>query len=631
MQRVIIGTAGHIDHGKTRLLEALTGTDCDRWAEEKARGITIDLGFAHLEDGDLQVGFIDVPGHERFLHNALAGLGGIRLMLLVVAADEGVKPQTREHLAICRLLGIQGGVVALTKRDLVDDDLLELAQLEVEELLTDTAFAGAPVMPVSSTTGEGLEELRRALLVRAREAAVEADPELPLRLPIDRAFHLRGLGVVATGTLISGSLESGRAVAVLPAGESAKVRGLEVHGSARDKAEAGERTAVQLGGIDLQRVARGVQLTTPGAFEASKGLCARFTLLEDAPEALKSFVPVRLHLYSSEVIGKLRPLGGQVLEPGDEGWVEIRLAEAITAVRGDRFVVRRPSPATTLGGGEILDPRWRRRRGRQLTAALKALGEPGKALCLWVAEGAERGIEASVVARRLGWPTARASAALDEQVKEGRLLSLDSGRGRRWLEPRVVQRVAEQARQVLSDYFAADRLARSMPKAELLSRLLPKKAHELADFYLRWLAAQKVLESAGGRVNLPGREAQLSGEESRLAEDLLARVEAAGLTPPHPDQLDAELGAKRQIVAGLVKYLLDGGQLVRLSSGLMLAARSVDRLRDELEQSGLDQITVAQFKERFGLSRKWAIPLLEHLDSIGATRRLGDQRQIVRR
>nr|XP_061811817.1 selenocysteine-specific elongation factor-like [Nerophis lumbriciformis] len=509
-----------------------------------------------------------------------------------------------------------GGVVALTKRDLVDDDLLELAQLEVEELLADTAFAGAPVMPVSSTTGEGLEELRSAVLERARGAVREEDPQLPLRLPVDRAFHLRGLGVVATGTLISGGLEAGQAVAFMAPPET--------------RAEAGERTAVQLAGIDLQQVERGVQLSTPGALESSRTLCARFTLLEDAPEAITSFVPVRLHLYSSEVIGKLRPLGGQALEPGGEALVEIRLAELITAVRGDRFVVRRPSPAATLGGGEILDPRWRRRRGAGLQVALGVLEDLSKVVRLWVAEGAERGAAATAVSRRLGWPVDRATDLLDQQVKAGHLLKLDTGRGRRWLEPGVFQRISDHAGQVLKDYFAADRLARSMPKAELLSRLLPKRAHEVADVYLRWLEAQQVLEVRGGQVNLPGREAKLSGEESRLAESLLAKVEAAGLTPPLPDQLDTELGAKRQIVAGVVKYLLDGGQLVRLPSGLMLAKTAIDGLRRDLDASGLEEITVAQFKERFGLSRKWAIPLLEHLDSIGATRRMGDKRQLIR-
>ncbi|HEY8022742.1 MAG TPA: selenocysteine-specific translation elongation factor, partial [Thermoanaerobaculia bacterium] len=350
--RVIVGTAGHIDHGKTSLVLALTGIDCDRWAEEKERGITIDLGFAHLREGDLQVGFVDVPGHERFLHNALAGLGGIRVMLLVVAADEGVKPQTREHLAICSLLGIPAGLVALTKADLASPDLLELAQLEVEELLAGTPFAGAPILPVASPTGAGIPALRAALLeiaarharqTRAADAPAEGSSP-PARLPVDRAFHLRGLGVVVTGTLAAGAVRVGDALEVLPRGGTARVRSIQVHGEPREAALAGERTSLQLTGVVLDELRRGVELATPGAFAPTVSLCARLTLLPETPaatpatpatKALEGFTPVRLHLYASEAVGRMRPLpagdrspGGSPgrLAPGETGLVEIRLA-----------------------------------------------------------------------------------------------------------------------------------------------------------------------------------------------------------------------------------------------------------------------------------------------------------------
>src|SRR3954449_12879903 len=351
MQRVIVGTAGHIDHGKTSLVLALTGIDCDRWAEEKARGITIDLGFAHLTEGDLQLGFVDVPGHERFLHNALAGLGGIRIMLLVVAADEGVKPQTREHLAVCSLLGIPAGLVVLTKTDLVSSDLLELAQLEVEELLAPTPFAGSPVLPVSSTTGEGIPELKTALLDLSVKNAMPDEPDRPARLPVDRAFHLKGLGVVVTGTLASGSVRPGDTLELLPKGERVRVRSIQVHGQPRERADAGERTSLQLTGVALEDLTRGMQLGLPEAFEATTSLLGRFTLLPDAPAPVRGFVPVRLHLYASEVLGRMRPLatdkGADGIAPGETGVVEIRLEGAVSAVRGDRFVIRRPSPPAT--------------------------------------------------------------------------------------------------------------------------------------------------------------------------------------------------------------------------------------------------------------------------------------------
>ena len=487
MQRAIIGTAGHIDHGKTSLVFALTGIDCDRWAEEKARGITIDLGFAHLTEGDVQLGFVDVPGHERFLHNALAGLGGIRVMLLVVAADEGVKPQTREHLAICSLLGIPAGLVALTKADLASPDLLELAQLEVEELLAATPFAGAPVLAVSSATGQGVPELKAALLELAARHAVATEPELPARLPIDRAFHLRGLGAVVTGTLAGGRVRIGEALELLPPAPgvdgTVRVRSIQVHGQARDEALAGERTSLQLTGAPLESLRRGLQLGTPGAFIATTSLLARIALLPETPPPAQGFTPVRLHLHAGEALGRMRRLGGG-------GLFEIRLESPVVAARGDRLILRRPSPAVTLGGGEVLDPRWRRHRGAALPAALAALdGDLAQALAFWTLEAGERGLEAADAARRLGLPEERAAAGLDALAAASRLVAVPEapGHGRRWIAPAAVERVIERARRVLKDYFDRARLADGMPKAEAVRRILRGRAAELAPIYLAWL------------------------------------------------------------------------------------------------------------------------------------------------
>ena len=630
---LIVGTAGHIDHGKTALVEALTGIDCDRWSEEKARGITIDLGFAHLAAGGHRIGFVDVPGHERFLHNALAGLGGIRVMLLVVAADEGVKPQTREHLAICSLLGIPAGVVALTKADLVAPDLRELAQLEAEELLASTPFAGAPVFTVSSRTGEGIEELKGALVGLAERWAVTVDPQRPARLPIDRAFHLKGLGALVTGTLICGAVRAGDTLELLPAGKPVRVRSVQVHGEAREEATAGERTSLQLTGVELSELARGMQLTAPGAYAAGAQLLARFTLLPDAPAAIRGPVPVRLHLYASEVLGRLRPLGVREIAPGATAAVEIRLGEPVVAVRGDRFVVRRPSPQATFGGGEVLDPRWRRRPARTLPAALEALGDDrDRALRFWVADAGEGGAGEEELARRLGVRPEAVAEALARLAAAGHLLEVPAGQGhgRQWIAPETYRRVVERAGQVLADYFARDRLARGVPKAEAVRRILPGRASRLADVYLAWLAAQKVIVVAGDQVDLPGREAALTGEESGLARSVVERFEKGGLEPPAPADVATELGAKREILDGVVRYLVDRGPLVRLAGGQIVAAAALDRLRGDLLASGWERFSVAQFKDRFGLTRKWAIPLLEHLDSRGATRRVGDERLVVR-
>jgi selenocysteine-specific elongation factor len=643
LPRVIVGTAGHIDHGKTSLVLALTGIDCDRWAEEKTRGITIDIGFAHLTEGDLQIGFVDVPGHERFLHNALAGLGGIRILLLVVAADEGVKPQTREHLAVCSLLGIPAAIVALTKADLVDPDLLELAQIEVEDLLADTPFARAVIVPVSSTTGAGLPLLKEALFQAARQVGSPEDtpgpaatqPARPARLPLDRAFHLKGLGAVVTGTLVSGTIHTGDTLEVLPRGGMARVRSIQVHGEPREAALAGERTSLQITGIPLEELHRGLELLTPGAYLATTRLAARFTLLAGAP-ALSGHVPVRLHLYASEAVGRMRPLGGETIEPGESGLVEIRLAAPVVAVRGDRFILRRPSPATTLGGGEILDPFWRRPRniaGIAVAPALAALqGDLRAILALWVAGAGERGAEAPELARRLGVAPAGVAAELAALAAEGRLLEVPegTGHGRRFVTPAAYQRLTERARRVLKEYFQKDRMAMGMPKAEAVRRILRGRAADLADVYLGWLTAQKVLAVRGDQVVLPGRGSELTPEESNLAAAVLDRFQKAGLTPPGPTDLQTDLQTKPQILDGVVRHLVARGQLLRLPSGLVLAATAVADLRRSLLETAWERFSVADFKDRFGLSRKWAIPLLEHLDSTGATKRAGDDRLVVR-
>jgi len=640
MRRVVVGTAGHIDHGKTALIQALTGIDCDRWREEKERGITIDLGFAHLERGDLQVGFVDVPGHERFLHNALAGLGGIRIMLLVISADEGVMPQTREHLAICSLLGIPAGIVALTKSDLVAPDLLELARLEAEELLAATPFAGAAVLPVSARTGAGVPELEAALLDLAGRWATDApDPDRPMRLPVDRAFHLKGLGVIVTGTLASGAVAPGDALELLPGtgpnarGTTARVRSVQVHGAPHERAEAGERTSLQLTGVELSELARGAVLAEPAAYAGTRRLAVRCTILPEAPAPLTGWTPVRLHLFSARVLGELRPLGTRTIEPGETAEAELRLAAPVVAVRGDRFVLRRPSPQTTLGGGEVLDPGWKRPRAAALPQALAALraGRP-ETLVLWVREAGEPGAGDDDLARRLGLRPAAIAPVLAELAAAGRLLEAPAGHGhgRRWIAPGVYRQVADRARRELTAYFERDRLAPGMPKAEAVRRILPRGA-ELAEVYLRWLAVQGVLTVAGDLINPPGREAELSGAESALARRLAERFAAAGLEAPSPAELAAELGAKREIVDGVVRWLLDRGRLVRLPGGLLISSAAIETLTADLAATGWDRFTVPQFKDRFGLTRKWAIPLLEHLDSTGRTRRLGDQRQVVRR
>jgi selenocysteine-specific elongation factor len=634
--RLTVGTAGHIDHGKTALVKALTGIDCDRLAEEKRRGITIDLGFAHLEEGELQISFVDVPGHERFVRNALAGLGGIRTMMLVVAADEGVKPQTREHLQICSLLEIPAGLAVLTKADLVGEDLLELALLELEEELRGSPFEGAPIVAASSTTGRGLDELRRRLFELA--ARDEPDASLfaqPARLPIDRAFHLKGLGVVITGTLAQGQVRPGDELELLPGGHEARVRSVQVHGAAREVAAAGERVSLQLAGVGLADVARGTQAVAPGAFIATRRLLVRCRLLEDAPAAISSAAPVRFHLYSSERVGKLRPLEGQALEPGGEALCGVRLDRPVVAARGDRFVVRRPSPQRTLGGGRVLDPEWPAQRGAGLAAALRVLSgaSDDDALRHFVERAGPAGLELRAIARRFGWSRDLVDRRLQEHVESGRMLLAPAGPGheRRWIAPATYRALQERAVEVLGAYHAQNRMALGMPKAEAVAAIVGRRGAPLADVYLDWLRRDRTLRFDGERVTLPGRGSSLTEQESSLAERIAAAFEKRGLAAPSLEEIRAEVSAAPKVFEGLVRHLVARGRVTRLPSGLFVATAALERLRADLLASGWERFGVGEFKDRFGLSRKWAIPLLEYLDAQGATRRVGDDRQVVRR
>lgn len=631
-RHLLIGTAGHVDHGKTRLIEALTGIDCDRWEEEKRRGITIDLGFAHLEVGDLQLGFVDVPGHAKFLHNALAGLGGIRVVLLVVAADEGVKPQTREHLDICRLLDIPEAVVALTKCDLVDEETVALARAEIEELLAGGPYAAAPILPVSSRTGAGLDALRDALVATADRVPRPVHDTVPARLPVDRAFQLQGRGTIVTGTLTAGAIGAGDALEVLPGGATVRVRSVQVFGRDVDRALAGQRTALQLAGARMEDVARGAQLVSPGSLRSSARWVVALSLPEDAPAPLTGWTEARVHLLTTEVQGRVRPLA-EPLAPGSDGAVELRLAAPVATIRGDRVILRRPSPPLTLGGGRILDPDWRGARGRGAVSAPQRLLEDGEAILLWADQAGEHGLDAGELAARLGVSADDAEHRLEALRREQRLLALPGGTTAppRWIAPRTFERLSRRAVQVLEGHFRTNRLAAGMSKAEAAERLLTAAGRAHADVYLDWLARQGVLAIDGDRVDLPGRGEQLDERESRLVREIEERFRAAALAPPSPTDLRRQLEAKPQIVDGLIGYLIERGRLVRLPGGLLLSAEAVDELRRTLQREGPESFTVADFKQRFGLTRKWAIPLLEHLDSTGTTRRIGDRRQVVRR
>lgn len=629
-RRVIIGTAGHIDHGKTTLIQALTGIDCDRWEEEKRRGITIDLGFAHMVEGDLQIGFIDVPGHERLLHNALAGLGGIRVVLLVVAANEGVMAQTREHLEVCSLLEIPHALVALTKTDLVAPDLMELAQEEVRELLETTHFAGAQVLPVSSQSGEGLKELRAHLVELAAGSAIAEVGDSPARLPVDRAFQLKGLGSIVTGTLASGKVEVGDSLELLPGNTRVGVRSLQVHGAGRQVASHGERTSIQLSGISTSDLHRGLQAVTPGSFETTVSLLVRMRLAADFPQVLEKPIQIRFHLLSGDAVGWVRPVEPATLSAGESGLVEVRLDEPLVAIRSDRFICRWLTPAVTLGGGEILDPSWRRVRGPALPQALEALtGDLRSAVHHWVRVARYRGATAAELAARAGVSAATVARELEALGEDGSILRLPGDPARpRWLARSIGDQLQASGRRVLERYFKSNRLAHGMAKAEMAQKLAPGMVPQLARQLLLWLEETGDLELEGDRVLLPGRTVELSDLESNLADAVLERFRAGGLEPPPLEDMESLEGADRRLDM-VVRYLLENDDLQRLPNRELIASSAVSALRDELRDAGWERFSVPQFKEHFGLTRKWAIPLLEHLDSLGVTRRSGDERLVA--
>ena len=425
---IIIGTAGHIDHGKTALVRALTGVDADRLPEEKRRGITIDIGFADLDLGDVRIGFVDVPGHERFVKNMLAGAHGIDLVALVIAADESVMPQTREHFDICRLLGVRKGLLVLTKKDLVDEELLQLVQSETEELVAGSFLEGAPIIAVSSRTGEGIEALKQALRESGLEVAARS-ADFVARLPIDRAFTMRGFGAVVTGTLIAGEIAEGDELELLPAGTRVRVRGVQVHGSSVSHAVAGQRTAINLGGVDAAAIERGMVLAPVGRLRPTQAIDARVNLLENAPRALRSRQRVRIHIGAAEVLARVRVLadGGEI-KPGQSGVVQLRTEAPIVGVLGDRFILRSYSPQITIGGGVILDPFPPKHRARDISAAsarLETLSQGDRAIAVFVASADQHGLRRTDLSARTAWRDEVIDAAAKQALSSGEIVEAE--------------------------------------------------------------------------------------------------------------------------------------------------------------------------------------------------------------
>ena len=631
MKSVIVGTAGHIDHGKTALVKALTGIDADRLEEEKRRGITIDLGFAHMEvpagSGDaVRFGFVDVPGHERFVRNMLAGIGGIDLVLLVIAADEGIKPQTREHFDICRLLSIQRGITVLTKADLVDKETLDVIRMEVEDFLRGSFLQAAPIVPVSSLKGSGLDQLKRELVGLASDLPVR-DSRALARLPIDRVFTMKGFGTVVTGTLVAGTIRKEDELELFPSKRRARVRGVQVHGSPADQAVAGERTALNLAGVDKTELARGMTLATPGLLQATARIDVTLSLLRTA-KPLKNGGRVHLHVFASETVARVWLLQDTQLAPGAEGFAELQLADSLLLLPGDRFIIRQFSPVITIGGGVVIDAIPLKKVAAE--AKIKSLQELSagvvpSVLLARILRREQQGIEMDRLTAEMGCPSADLEGHLSKLAAEKLIV-----RHGEWAADIQSFRLSvANLRKLVSAFHSANPLVPGISKDAL--REQAGLSAVAFDASLSAAVAANGVVVSHDRVHLPGRGVQLKDDEAESRSMIEQAFASAGLKVPALKDVLAGLKIDKGRAQKIVTLLLRDKVLIKVSDDLVFHCAALDQLRTSLsaQKAKNPKINVATFKDLTGVSRKYAIPLLEYLDRERVTRRVGDERIIL--
>ena len=625
-RHVVVGTAGHIDHGKTSLVKALTGTDTDRLPEEKARGITIDLGFAFLEEPDgLTIEVVDVPGHERFVKNMLAGVGGIDLAMLVIAADEGVMPQTREHLAICSLLHIRTGLVVLTKTDTVESDWIELVRDDVATLVRGTFLEGAPVVPVSAKTGAGLDELRATLRRLAATVPARGTDQLP-RLPIDRVFTIKGFGTVVTGTLAAGALGVDDRVEVFPRGLVAKIRGLQAHGHAVERSVAGQRTAVNLQGLERAAVERGDVIGMAGTLSATTLADVVLEILHDAPRPLKSRDRVRLHAGTSEIMARALLLEGAELAPGKRGFARLRLEAPLVALAGDRFVVRSYSPIVTIGGGTLLDTDPPRLKRPARLAHLNVLesGAPEAVVEEHVRGAGVGGIRLPALVARVPFGPARTRRLLDALAAAGRVTAVD----RDWsLHADAVARLRGLVTAALEQFHRAQPLRGGMSREELRVRAANADERVFAHV-LGALDAEGAVRVDRDKVRLAAHELRLSAVQQTAVDRLEREFREAAAAPPSAEEALGRAGLAGDEEHELFQLLVESRKLVRVKESLFFHAAALEAIQDKLVALLRErkEIGPGDVKDLLGISRKYAIPLLEYFDARRVTTRVGERR-----
>jgi selenocysteine-specific elongation factor len=642
VKNLIIGTAGHIDHGKTALVRALTGIDTDRFEEEKRRGITIDIGFAHLDLGDYRLGFIDVPGHEKFVKNMLAGIGGVHLLLLIVAADESVMPQTLEHLQICQLLDIPKGLVVITKKTLVDEDLVSLVKEEIKDLTQGTLLEGAPIVAVDSIEGDGIPQLLESIKTEADQIdrnRLEFDAKNRIfRLPVDRVFSVRGFGTVVTGTTLWGELKKDNQVAVYPSQEIAKVRGIEVFNTSSSSALPGQRTAVNLSNIDKQDLNRGMTLSIPAVPKSTNVFDASIRVIRNAPGPLRNRSPVRIHHGSAELIGRVRLLDSRVLEPGQSGMVQLRTDAPLLCFPGDHLILRRYSPLTTVGGGIVLNNAPRKHRKSELPDLLEQLTlleqamagsveKWGPLLCeLIVEEAGSAGAHSKELVARTGFSESYIRSVLPSIPS----LMVVSRMPLLALHRKPLEELNSEIVQVLSQYHEAKPLGPGFSKEELKKRLMPGGSSACFQFVLKRLEEAKAIVVDGKYIRLRHHRADLDREQEKIREEILLLVRQAGFQIATLDETLGKLGKNRRGAREVAFHMLSAGQLIRISESLIVTQDILDQLAEGLKAKFPEgrTFTVPEFKNLFSISRKYAIPLLEFLDRERITSRTGDKRKV---
>ncbi len=630
MKHIILGTAGHIDHGKTSLIEALTGTNTDRLPEEKARGITIELGFAHLTLQDIHFGVVDVPGHEKFIHHMVAGVGGIDLVLLVIAADEGVMPQTREHVAICDVLGVKTGLVALTKTDMVDDDWMQLVQEDISGFLSNTFLDKAPIIPVSSRTGAGLDRLCGALSAIASVIPEKSQGGI-FRLPADRVFSIHGFGTVVTGTVISGSIKTGEMISIVPGGPDSKIRGLQVHGQKVPEIRAGQRAAINLQGIDREAVQRGMVVAPQGFLQVSYMIDADLTLLKSITKPLRNRTQIRFYCGTSELIGRVLLLDREELLPGERCPVQIRFGDPLAALTGDRFLIRSYSPMFTIGGGVILDaePRKHRRYQPSILNHLQILRSDRTVdhLITWIEIAGIAGVTSPELKRKFPDKYEEVTSIIHDLKEKREVIEINSSPKRYIYSSSWVQ-FKNQIITTIEAYHQKFKLKPWMAREELRTTLEPAPDPLLLTPAINELVKENIIIDNGQAVRMQNFLPQLNDSQSQLKSNVTNLVISVGASGIKTEEITEQFPNDSADVMQIVQHLLDTGAVIRLPGGLIFSAQIIAEVKDNIvsfiRKEG--SISVAQFRDTVGIARKQAVPLLEHFDRVGLTRRVQDHR-----